>query len=106
MGWDRPSLKTKMVGNPSPQECVGTNTIRAYDTTSAPGSKAVTTPIADAGKVSANANADASADANATGSILPTRCAVGRSSYADAAAGRNSYANASRRALKLPARMT
>jgi hypothetical protein len=47
MGWDRPSLKTKMVGIPSPQECVGTNTIRAYDTIPAPGSKAVTTRSAD-----------------------------------------------------------
>jgi hypothetical protein len=100
MGWDRPSLKTKMVGIPIPQECVGTNTIRAYDTTPAPGSKAVTTPSADADTVTT-----VGANAGATGSIMSTRRAAGRSSYADAAAGRNSYANAVRRALKLPARL-
>jgi hypothetical protein len=90
MGWDIPSLKTKMMGIPSPQERVGTNTDRAYGTIPPPGSKTVTTSSADAGD---------------TGSILATQCAPGRSSYADAAAGRNSYANAARRALKLPARL-
>jgi hypothetical protein len=90
MGWDRPNLKTKIMGIPSPQECVGTNTDRAYGTIPPPGSKTVTTSSANAG---------------ATGSILATQCAAGRSSYADAAAGRNSYANAERRALKLPARV-
>jgi hypothetical protein len=93
MGWDRPSLKTKMVGIPSPQECVGTNTIRAYDTTSAPGSKAVATPSVDAGTVTADASVDASVDASAR--------AAGRISYANA----SSYASAATRALKLPARM-
>jgi hypothetical protein len=67
MGWDRPSLKTKMMGIPSPQECVGTNTIRAYDITPPPGSKAVTTLSADAGTVTTP-----SANAGATGSILTT----------------------------------
>jgi hypothetical protein len=100
MGWDRPSSKTKMVGIPSPQECVGTNTIRACDTTPPPGSKVVTTLSADAGTVTT-----VGANAGATGSILSTRRAAGRSSYADAAAGRNSYANAARRALKLPDRL-
>jgi hypothetical protein len=38
---------------------VGTNTIRAYDTISAPGSKAVATPSADAVTVTADASADA-----------------------------------------------
>jgi hypothetical protein len=90
MGWDRPSLKTKITGIPSPQECVGTHTDRAYGTIPPPGSKTVTTSSADAG---------------ATGSILATQCAAGRSRYADAAAGRNTYVNAARRALKLPARL-
>jgi hypothetical protein len=100
MGWDRPSLKTKMVGIPSPQECVGTHTIRAYDTIPAPGSKADTTRSADEDTV-----ITVGGKAGATGSTLSTQRATGRSSYADAAAGRNSYANAARRALKLPARM-
>jgi hypothetical protein len=100
MGWDRPSLKTKMVGIPSPQECVGTNTIRAYKTTPAPGSKVVTTPSADEDTVTT-----VGANAGATGITLSTPRAAGRSSYADAAAGRNSYANAARRVLKLPDRM-
>jgi hypothetical protein len=100
MGWDRPSLKTKMVDIPSPQECVGTNTIRAYDTTPAPGSKSVTTRSADEDTVTT-----VGAKAGATGSTPSTQRAAGRSSYADTAAGRNSYANAARRALKLPARM-
>jgi hypothetical protein len=89
MGWDRSNLKTKMMGIPSPQECVGTNTDRAYGTVPPPGSKIDTASSADAG---------------VTGSILATQCAAGRSSYADAAEGRNSYANAARRALKLRAR--
>jgi hypothetical protein len=71
---------------------VGTHTIRAYDTTSAPGS-AVATPSADAGTVTADASVDASAGASAR--------AAGRSRCANAA----SYASAARRALKLPARM-
>jgi hypothetical protein len=79
---------------------VGTNTIRAYDTTPPPGSKVVTTLSADAGTVTT-----VGANAGVTGSILSTRRAAGRSSYANAAAGRNSYANAARRALKLPARL-
>jgi hypothetical protein len=91
MGWDRPSLKTKTISKPdipSPQECVGTNKDRACGTAPPPGSKIDTISSADAG---------------ATGSILATQFAAGRSSYADAAAGRNSYATDDRRALKLPA---
>jgi hypothetical protein len=79
---------------------IGTNTIRAYDTTPPPGSKAVTTLSADVGTVTT-----VGANTGATGSILSTRRAAGRSSYADAAAGINSYSNAARRALKLPARL-
>jgi hypothetical protein len=98
MGWDRPSLKTKVVGIPSPQECVGTNAIRAYDTTSAPGSKGVATPSAEVDTVTADAGADASADVSADASAR----AKGGIRCANAA----SYASAARRALKLPARMS
>jgi hypothetical protein len=70
--------------------CVDTNTIRAYDTIPARGSKSVTTRSADEDTVTT-----VGAKAGATGSTLSTQRATGRSSYADAA----------RRALKLPARM-
>jgi hypothetical protein len=79
---------------------VGTNTIRAYDTSPAPGSKTVTTQSADEDTVTT-----VEAKASATGSTLSTQRATGRGSYANAAAGRNSYANAARRALKLPTRV-
>jgi hypothetical protein len=69
---------------------VGTNAIRAYDTTSAPGNKGVATPSAEVDTVTVDASADASA--RAAGGI---RCANAAS-----------YASAARRALKLPARMS
>jgi hypothetical protein len=99
MGWDRPCLKPKTgpkQGRPSPQECVGTKTIRTNGTASTPGSIKDTIP-------SANSSASIkdtipSTNSSATGNILTTHCATRRPTSRRI----TSYDEIARRALKLP----